>query len=128
MNRIKLIRPGEAGRISPAQKTLQVGTLRLMSAITVEHLIKRVPNSGGLLTILDDVSFSVATGETVAIVGASGSGKSTLLGLLAGLDLPTQGRVIALGQDLFALDEEGRAAWRAHHVGLCFSRFSSCRT
>jgi energy-coupling factor transporter ATP-binding protein EcfA2 len=90
-----------------------------MNAITVEHLSKKVPDAGGWLTILDDVGFTVAAGETVAIVGASGSGKSTLLGLLAGLDLPTEGRIIASGQDLFAMDEDQREAERAPgHPGL----------
>jgi putative ABC transport system ATP-binding protein len=94
-----------------------------MSAIKVEHLSKKVPDAGGWLTILDDVGFTVESGESVAIVGASGSGKSTLLGLLAGLDLPSTGRVVALGQDLFALDEDARAAWRAAHVGFVFQSF-----
>jgi putative ABC transport system ATP-binding protein len=94
-----------------------------MTAITVEHLSKSVPDAGGRLTILDDVGFSVDAGDTVAIVGASGSGKSTLLGLLAGLDLPSDGRVVASGQDLFALDEDARAAWRAENVGFVFQSF-----
>jgi putative ABC transport system ATP-binding protein len=94
-----------------------------MNAITVEHLSKKVPDAGGWLTILDDVGFTVQAGETVAIVGASGSGKSTLLGLLAGLDLPTEGRIIASGQDLFAMDEDQRARWRAGHVGFVFQSF-----
>ncbi|MEI7447150.1 MAG: ABC transporter ATP-binding protein [Burkholderiales bacterium] len=94
-----------------------------MAAIKVEHLGKKVPDAGGWLTILDDVGFSVDSGDTVAIVGASGSGKSTLLGLLAGLDLPTSGRVVASGQDLFSLDEDARARWRAETVGFVFQSF-----
>jgi putative ABC transport system ATP-binding protein len=94
-----------------------------MTAITVEHLSKSVPDAGGRLTILDDIGFTVEPGDTVAIVGASGSGKSTLLGLLAGLDLPSSGRVTASGQDLFALDEDARARWRAENVGFVFQAF-----
>jgi ABC-type sugar transport system ATPase subunit len=94
-----------------------------MSAIKVEHLSKKVPDAGGWLTILDDVGFTVESGDTVAIVGASGSGKSTLLGLLAGLDLPSAGRVVASGQDLFTLDEDARARWRAENVGFVFQSF-----
>jgi len=62
-------------------------------------------------------------GEAVAITGSSSSGKSTLLGLMAGLDVPTSGQVRLLGHDLFALDEEGRAALRAAHVGFVFQSF-----
>jgi len=94
-----------------------------MNAITVDHLGKQVPDAGGWLTILDDISFTVEAGDTVAIVGASGSGKSTLLGLLAGLDRPSSGRIIASGEDLFALDEDARAQWRAQHVGFVFQSF-----
>ncbi len=94
-----------------------------MDAIIVEHLCKRVRDADGWLTILDDVSFSVAAGETVAITGASGSGKSTLLGLLAGLDLPSEGTVTVFGESLFALDEDARAAWRARHLGFVFQSF-----
>jgi putative ABC transport system ATP-binding protein len=94
-----------------------------MDAIIVEHLGKRVRDADGWLTILDDVSFTVAGGETVAITGASGSGKSTLLGLLAGLDLPSEGSVTVFGESLFALDEDGRAAWRARHLGFVFQSF-----
>jgi putative ABC transport system ATP-binding protein len=72
-------------------------------------LTKRVDNGGEPLTILHENSFSVAAGETVAIVGASGSGKSTLLGLLAGLDLPSSGSVALAGEDLGRLDEDARA-------------------
>jgi len=94
-----------------------------MDAIIVEHLSKRVRDADGWLTILDDLSFRVPAGQTVAIVGASGSGKSTLLGLLAGLDLPSEGTVTMFGESLFALDEDGRAAWRARNLGFVFQSF-----
>src|SRR5688572_6964487 len=91
--------------------------------VRVELLGKTVPTDGSVLTILADVSFEVAPREAVAIVGVSGSGKSTLLGLLAGLDTPSAGRVRIAGRDLFALDEDGRAALRARTVGFVFQSF-----
>ena len=91
--------------------------------IRVEGLGKTVPNGPRVLTILRDISFAVGEGEAVAIVGVSGSGKSTLLGLLAGLDLPTTGRVHIDGHDVFALDEDGRAALRGRMVGFVFQSF-----
>ena len=75
------------------------------------------------LHILADVSFSVNPGESVAIVGSSGSGKSTLLGLLAGLDVPSAGRVLLDGENLFDLDEDGRAALRGRGMGFVFQSF-----
>jgi putative ABC transport system ATP-binding protein len=75
------------------------------------------------LVILQDIALRVMPGEAVAIVGASGSGKSTLLGLLAGLDTPTGGQVRVDGVDLFALDEDGRAALRSRLVGFVFQSF-----
>jgi putative ABC transport system ATP-binding protein len=80
--------------------------------VEVSGLSKCVDNGGEPLTILHENSFSVAAGETVAIVGASGSGKSTLLGLLAGLDLPSSGTVMLAGENLCALDEDSRAILR----------------
>ncbi len=106
--------------------------------ITASGLSKVVPLSNGAdvlgsgtaaagrreLVILQDIALSVMPGEAVAIVGASGSGKSTLLGLLAGLDTPSTGEVRIDGVDLFALDEDGRAALRARLVGFVFQSFN----
>jgi putative ABC transport system ATP-binding protein len=82
-----------------------------------------VTDATGTLGILNDIDFSLSPKETAAIVGASGSGKSTLLSILAGLDTPTSGTVFLDGQDLFALDEDARAALRAQKVGFVFQSF-----
>lgn len=97
----------------------------LMSApvIEVEHLHKTVSDSTGALEILRDIHFSLQPRQTAAIVGASGSGKSTLLSMLAGLDTPTQGTVRLQGQDIFALDEDARAALRGQKMGFVFQSF-----
>jgi len=99
------------------------GTLLNNIIIQAEGLSKQIASPEGLLTILDDISFSMRRSETLAVVGASGSGKSTLLGLLAGLDTPTAGRVVLDGTDLNTLDEDGRSRWRAHRVGFVFQAF-----
>ena len=91
--------------------------------IQVAELGKRVPLPSGALTLLDGVGFSIAAGDTVAIVGASGSGKSTLLSLLAGLDTPSSGSVVLDGEPLSALDEDGRARVRGAKVGFVFQSF-----
>jgi putative ABC transport system ATP-binding protein len=93
------------------------------SIIAVEHLFKSVTDSTGTLDILRDIDFVLAARETAAIVGASGSGKSTLLSIIAGLDTPTRGTVRLAGQDLFAMDEDERAALRAQKVGFVFQSF-----
>jgi putative ABC transport system ATP-binding protein len=93
------------------------------SIISVEHVHKSVTDSTGTLDILRDIDFSLAARETAAIVGASGSGKSTLLSIIAGLDTPTRGTVRLAGQDLFAIDEDDRAALRARQVGFVFQSF-----
>ena len=93
------------------------------SIIAVEHVFKAVSDSTGTLEILSDINFALKRQETVSIVGASGSGKSTLLSIMAGLDTPTSGTVRLAGQDLFAIDEDARAAMRARQVGFVFQSF-----
>jgi putative ABC transport system ATP-binding protein len=89
----------------------------------IVRLVGHAANGAPELAILQDISLTVMPGEAVAIVGASGSGKSTLLGLLAGLDTPSSGAVRLDGTDLFALDEDGRAALRAKLLGFVFQSF-----
>ncbi|HET9389479.1 MAG TPA: ABC transporter ATP-binding protein [Steroidobacteraceae bacterium] len=93
------------------------------SVLKAENLCKQVSSPEGSLTIVDDVSLDIAAGESVAVTGPSGAGKSTLLALLAGLDVPTRGRVLLAGQDLTRLDEDGRARLRAQRVGFVFQSF-----
>jgi putative ABC transport system ATP-binding protein len=93
------------------------------SIISVEHVFKAVTDSTGTLEILRDIDFALKAQETAAIVGASGSGKSTLLSIIAGLDTPTSGTVRLAGQDMFAIDEDARAAVRARKVGFVFQSF-----
>ncbi len=94
-----------------------------INAIQVRGLSQRVTDATGELTILNNLNFTIPLGESVSITGPSGSGKSTLLGLMAGLDTPTDGTVLLLDQDLFAMNEDGRAALRAKSVGFVFQSF-----
>lgn len=89
----------------------------------MERVTKQVADATGTLTILHEVDFRLVARESVAIVGASGSGKSTLLSILAGLDVPSSGTVRLAGIDLFAMDEDARAAVRSERVGFVFQSF-----
>ncbi|HSC84112.1 MAG TPA: ABC transporter ATP-binding protein [Pseudomonas sp.] len=93
------------------------------SILSARHLSKVVSSAEGELSILQDLSFDLVRGDSLAIVGSSGSGKSTLLGLLAGLDLPSTGEVELAGHILSNLDEDQRARVRAEQVGFVFQSF-----
>ena len=95
-----------------------------IALIEVSNLSKKLSTSANeTLLILDDINLTIEQGESVAITGASGSGKTTLLGLLAGLDLPSDGEVNLLGKKLSPLNEDQRANLRLGNVGFVFQSF-----
>jgi len=95
----------------------------MSSVLSVKNLTKTFPSGDRTITVLDNVSFELSTGDTCAIVGPSGSGKTTLLGLSAGLDNPTSGSVSLCGHMVASLTEDERAAVRNEHVGFIFQTF-----
>lgn len=97
--------------------------MAMETMLKVERVSKTYSIGGRVLHVLEDVSFSVGTGETVAIVGVSGSGKTTLLGLSAGLDRCSSGAVELNGIALGGLDEDERAVLRNRYVGFIFQNF-----
>lgn len=92
-------------------------------ALVASDLSKVVGDSGNQITVLVGLQLAVEQGEIVAIVGSSGSGKSTLLGILAGLDVPTKGKVEVEGAMFSHLDEDSRAAVRGKRMGFVFQSF-----
>lgn len=91
--------------------------------IKTENLGKTVTTTDGPLHILSSVDLTIKRGDSLAVVGASGSGKSTLLSLLAGLDTPSAGTVTLDGQELTAMNEDGRAEIRNQLIGFVFQSF-----
>ena len=91
--------------------------------LEVDRLTKTYNGAHGALTVLSEVSFSLAPGETCSIVGPSGSGKTTLLGLCAGLDRPSSGDVRVDGESLSGLNEEALSRFRSERVGFIFQSF-----
>ena len=91
--------------------------------LQLDGVTRRYPTGSGQLTVLDDIRFSVAAGDRIAVVGPSGSGKSTLLGLMAGLDAPDDGRVLVEGRDLAQLSPSKLARLRGERMGFVFQSY-----
>jgi putative ABC transport system ATP-binding protein len=108
---------------SEAERQGAAEAMQEPAIVRAEGLTKQVATADHVLVIVRNASLEVRAGEALAILGASGSGKSTLLGLLAGLDVPSAGKVWIDGEDLFALDEDGRARLRGRMVGFVFQSF-----
>ena len=101
----------------------EAGVATRAPVLRTEGLTMRFSGPDGEIRLFDGLDLSITRGESVAILGASGSGKSTLLGLLAGLDVPTGGRVWLADQEITALDEDQRARVRGEHLGFIFQAF-----
>jgi putative ABC transport system ATP-binding protein len=114
---------GAAARAGPHASNVNRRIMSRDIVLQTEELCREVSSPEGSLTIVRDVTLAIGASESVAIVGPSGAGKSTLLALLAGLDLPSRGRVWLAGADLTVLDEDGRARLRAERVGFVFQSF-----
>lgn len=97
--------------------------MQIPLAVEAISIDKYVTSSDNKLTILSGLNLAILRGERLAILGRSGSGKSTLLGLLAGLDSPSSGKVLINGEEISALDEDGRAAIRGRTMGFVFQSF-----
>ena len=95
----------------------------MLPVARTEDLSKTVREGDGLRAVLRDVCCEIDAGSFVALLGPSGSGKSTLLNLLAGIDLPSAGRVLVLDTPLVSLGEAERTRFRRRHIGLIFQSF-----
>ncbi|MCI9087035.1 MAG: ABC transporter ATP-binding protein [Clostridia bacterium] len=95
-----------------------------MEILRVENLSKVYGKGAAKVIALDNVSFSIAKGEFVAIVGASGSGKSTLLHLIGGVDRPTSGKVFIDGKDIYGFNDDELAIFRRRQVGLIYQFYN----
>lgn len=95
-----------------------------MEILKVEHLSKIYGSGNNMVRALDDVSFSIESGEFVAIIGPSGSGKSTMLHILGGVDRPTSGKVFVEGKDVYAQNQEQLAIFRRRQVGLIYQFYN----
>jgi putative ABC transport system ATP-binding protein len=93
------------------------------SMVLLDEVHLTLASAAGAVNVLRGISLAIAPGETVSVVGPSGSGKSTMMMIVGGLERPSAGRVVVAGTDLGALDEDGLARFRRHHVGIVFQSF-----
>ncbi|MEM8886203.1 MAG: ABC transporter ATP-binding protein, partial [Planctomycetota bacterium] len=95
-----------------------------MSLIDIHNVTKIYRSGPEEVVPLRNLTFAVEEGEFLALMGPSGSGKTTLLNLMAGIDQPTQGRVVVAGEEISALSARGLAKWRTRHVGFVFQNYN----
>lgn len=95
-----------------------------MEGIQAQNIVKQYGTGESAVRALDGVSFTIATGEFVAVMGESGSGKSTLLSILGALNSPTAGKLTVAGRDIYALGKDERADFRREAIGFVFQNFN----
>jgi putative ABC transport system ATP-binding protein len=94
------------------------------SLIEVQHVSKAYWRDSFEIPVLKDITFDIAAGEFLAFMGPSGSGKTTLLNLIAGIDKPTEGRILVAGTDITEMNETQLAVWRSQTVGFIFQFYN----
>lgn len=99
-----------------------------MNLLEVSHVSKTYGSGETAVEALKDVSFSVPKGEYVAIVGESGSGKSTLLNMIGALDMPTSGKIMIDGKDIFSMNDRKLTVFRRRNIGFIFRHLIWCRS
>jgi len=92
--------------------------------VEIKNLVKSYRRGGQVVPVLTNITFDIAAGDYVALMGPSGSGKSTLLNLIAGIDKPDSGILRVGGIDITSLGEADLAAWRADNVGFIFQFYN----
>ncbi|MDB5288911.1 MAG: transporter related [Phycisphaerales bacterium] len=100
------------------------GAIVTDTIVQAANLTKTFERGQTYVVALDGVDLTVARGEFAALMGPSGSGKSTLLHLIAGMDKPTSGRLLVLGEEPADMTERALARWRNHHIGFVFQSFN----
>ena len=95
-----------------------------MNLLEVKNICKTYGSGETAVKALRNVSFSVPKGEYVAIVGESGSGKSTLLNMIGALDMPTSGKVLIDGKDIFSMNDRKLTVFRRRNIGFIFQAFN----
>jgi len=107
-----------------SEAALQNQAIATETAVELQKVLKEYRRDEFSVLALNEVDLTIPQGEFFALMGPSGSGKSTLLHLVAGIDQPTAGRLLVLGQDLSGLGEKQLAAWRSEHIGYVFQTFN----